>query len=213
MKPGETLNVKMLCDTSHLDLSPAQLRKLVERLHKKVGLLEAQIAILSKQRIPTDKHSANHTGRAAEVFVGELLNAKATVRNADHDLIVKGKRRLEVKGSACNTFNSGKNWYRRWTWHNFMGVGKQQKTFHRLILVGEAPEDLRNEYLDPSSPYVIFDLSLAFAQRIAAERSNDRGLFAFHVLARPGSAKSSASNRELWRYQVTRADLIARYGV
>ena len=146
----------MPCNSSHLDLSNPQLLRLVERLQKKVEVLEAQLKVLSMRKVATDRHAANHTGRAAEFFVAELLNAKATVRNADHDLIVKGKRRLEVKGSACNTFNTGKYWYRRWTWHNFMGVGKQQKSFHRLILVGEAPEDLRNEYLDPLSPYAIF---------------------------------------------------------
>ena len=113
-------------------LTATQLIRLVERLQKKIALLERQMRILAKEKCVVDRHEANLTGRTAELFVERLLNATATKRNADHDLVVRGRRRLEVKGSACNSFSSGKYWYRRWTWHNFMGVGKQQKSFNRL---------------------------------------------------------------------------------
>ena len=201
----------MAFTSKHLKLSRLQLLQLVGRLERRVKTLEAQVEILAKEKPATDRHQANITGQSAEIFVAKLLNAEATLRNADHDMIVKNGLRLEVKGSACNTFRSGKYWYRRWTWHNFMGIGKQQKFFHRLILVGEAPDDLREEYLDPLSPYVIFDLPFSFAQRIAADRSDERGHFAFGVIASPDSAKSSASNRELWRHQVTQEQLISEY--
>ena len=203
----------MSLNSALTSLTKAELIQRVRRMEKQALVLEEQIAALSRQPLVTHKHEGAVTGKAAEEFIAELLAGESTTRNAGHDLIVKGGQRVEVKGSKCNTFKNTADGPDRqsWTWHNFLGVGKQMKTYHRLILVGEAPPEHCTEFRDPMSPFVIFDVPIRIARQIASERRDERGLFAYRLMARPSSAKSSRWNRVLWTYEVTRDELIARY--
>ena len=182
------------------------------RLRKRIEKLEAEIVRHREQRRRASRHAANSTGKEAEDYVCRLLGAKATERNADHDFVI-GRRRFEIKGSKCNLFYPGPDQtysYSRWTWHNFLGVGSK-KTYHRLILVAEADPSRKATYRDKRSPYVIFDLPFAFAKKIASERARADGRFAFHLISHREGAKSSVLCREMWKFEVTRAELKQRY--
>jgi hypothetical protein len=182
------------------------------RLQKRIERLEAEVARLKAHRERASRHAANSTGKEAEDYVCRLLGAKATERNADHDFVI-GRRRFEIKGSKCNLFyNDAAQTYAycRWTWHNFLGVGSK-KTYHRLILVAEADPSRKDTYQDKRSPYVIFDLPFAFAKKIAAERAQADGRFAFHLISHRDGARSSALCQEMWKFEITRAELKQRY--
>lgn len=179
------------------------------RLLKRVQRLEKEIANHQASRVRADRHSSNSTGTLAEDYVCKLLGGKATERNADHDLVI-GRRRFEIKGSKCNMFYSGVYSYTRWTWHNFLGIGSK-KTFHRLILVGEADPAHRSTYRDPRSPYVIFDVPVSFAKEVAASRARYGSIFTFQLISHRDGAKTSALCKKMWDYEVTRSELKDRY--
>ena len=176
-------------------LSKPELIGLVEELECKVSWLKKLIR--------------NSTGQHAEVYVTELLNGVPSIKNDAHDITVRGGMRLEVKGSAVNTFrNKGStNDGRRWTWHNFLGVGGA-KTYHSLILVGEADKKSLTTYEDKDAPYVIFDVPFKWACAVAKEKKSAR--FSFHLQARRSAAKGARS-REIWQFEVTREQLVSRY--
>ena len=149
------------------------------------------------------------TGENAELYIVELLNGSPSIKEAAHDLTVRGGKRVEVKGSDLNTFrNKGSiNDYRRWTWHNFLGSGGA-KVYHRLILVGEPDKKSSMTYKDKDAPYVIFDVPFKWAYDVAKEKKSAR--FAFHLQGRSSSAKGARS-REIWQFEVTREELVSRY--
>lgn len=187
----------------------AELRAENKCLSRRIQQLERQLATLTQQVRLASRHTSNSTGKQAEDFVCHLLGAKPTERNADHDLVI-GRRKFEVKGAKCAACRVGDYFYNRWTWHNFLGIGKK-KTFHRLILVGEADKQNQDTYRDPGSPYVIFDISMAFAQQIAESRANYGGRFTFQLFTKRGGAKSSKLCQEIWKYEITRVELQQRY--
>lgn len=200
-------------------VSLRQCRKENSRLARRIVQLEKinlrlleDIAMHKALREPANRHSSNSTGQEAEEYVCKLLGTNKTERNADHDFVI-GRKRFEVKGSKCNLFYSGKNRkhaYYRWTWHNFLGVGRN-KTYNRLILVGEADLARQNSYRDRRSPYVIFDVPIAFAKKIVEQRVITNNRFAFHLISHRAGAKTSRLCQQMWDFETTRAELKKRY--
>ena len=190
----------------------ARLKQENSRLRARLAVLEKEVERHRNLRKLADRHSSNSTGKTAEDYVCRLLGVKSTERNADHDFVI-GRRRFEIKGSKCCLGYSGadrKHSFVRWTWHNFLG-SSHQKTFHRLLLVGEADETRRDTYLDKKSPYVIFDVPIEFAREIAASRKNYGGRFTFQLFTHRAGAKTSQLCQRMWEYEVTRAELKKRY--
>jgi hypothetical protein len=183
-------------------LSKPELIVLVKDLREENGRLERKVSWLKRL-------IRNSTGENAELSIAELLNAMHSEKNDAHDMTVRDGKLLEVKGSLCNHFNVKKGDYWRWTWHNFLGSGGN-KTYDRLILVGEADKKYIETYRDKKAPFVIFDVPFKWASDVAREKKTVK--FAFHLQTKLSGAKS-ARCREIWKFEVTREELISRYKV
>lgn len=185
-----------------LTRSKSELIDIIKDLQKKIQ--ENKDYVNWRKRL-----SRGTTGENAEIYIADLLNGKPSIKEAAHDMTVRGGMRLEVKGSVVNIFrNQGSiNDGRRWTWHNFLGSGGA-KTYHSLILVGEADKESLTTYKDKDAPYVIFDVPFKWACAVAKEKKSAR--FAFHLQARRSAAKGTHS-RAIWQFEVTREQLVSKY--
>ena len=181
-------------------LSKPELIDLVEDLQKTNGVLERKVIWLKTL-------TRNSTGQNAELYILELLNGIPSIRNDGHDMIVRGGKLLEVKGSDCSHFKVNKGDYHRWTWHNFLGSGGN-KTYHRLILVGEPDKKYIETYKDKKAPFVIFDVPFEWANDFANNKKTKK--FSFHLQSKKGGAKG-IHLRKMWEFEVTREELISRY--
>ena len=184
-------------------LSKPELVGLVKDLRNANQVLRGRVLLL-------EKHASNSTGFEAEQFVAKLLNVDLTKRNAGHDLATQNGRKIEIKGSKSNVMMIGAYQYRRWTWHNFLGIGKKPKIYDNLILVAQADPDCRSEYRDKTSDYVVFDVPFDWGKALSQERAKYNGRFSFPLMAKPSSAKSRRG-LELWGFEVTRKELVSKY--
>ena len=176
----------------------------MKELQKTNGLLERK-AIWLKSLI------RNSTGQNAELYIVELLNGMPSTKNDGHDVTVRGGKRLEVKGADINIFrNKGSiNDGRRWTWHNFLGVGGA-KTYDNLILVGEIDKNYIKDYKDKKSEFVIFDIPFEWAKDFASRKKTK--IFTLHLQTKITGSRG-IHLREIWQFEVTREALISKYKV
>jgi hypothetical protein len=115
--------------------------------------------------------------------------------------------RIEVKLSALRPVNGGDDSTMRWTWGKPFGQSGA-KSYDRLLLVGEADGRYANEYLDPESPYVFFDVPYSAVDSLSGRGGTAGRLI--RLSSNPARVKSLAG--DLYRkYQVTAAALMARY--
>jgi hypothetical protein len=132
-------------------------------LKQRIAELEAENAAL-RQRLRVMEPLE---GITAEVFVAELVGGAVTRGLAPHDIIGRDGTTFEVKFARLNIPGKGRS--RRWPWRNALGSGGA-KRYDRLILVGETDPRFRDRYLEPDSPYVIFDVPFEAVSSLMKDR-------------------------------------------
>ncbi|MDQ3175556.1 MAG: hypothetical protein M3Q91_17920, partial [Acidobacteriota bacterium] len=131
---------------------------LIEKQHAQILLLEAQVAELRAALNPT-RESSHEKARKAEQFIAELLGCEFAPHVARHDLLaVKSGIKFEVKFSSLTYPKGRTSSIRYWLWTAIFGE-KDGKIFDHLILVGQSDSEYREIYVEPDSPFVLFDLS------------------------------------------------------
>src|ERR1035441_7881495 len=148
-------------------------------------------------------------GLKGESLVANLISAKPTKRGASHDLESDGGRvRFEVKSSGLLNHMSGRP-LKRWVWTKLFGeLG--QKSYDRLLLVGDTDARYRAAYADPRSPYVLFDLPYADAVKLAGGVKPGRSS-RIDLTTNPTSVRSFRSSALFKYFQVTTAEFQRRY--
>lgn len=99
---------------------------------------------------------------------------------------------------------SATRYVRRWSWGQPLGISGA-KRFDRLILVGEIDPRFKSSYLDPKSPYVIFDVPFASVARIMRKTP------LIQLTTNPNAVSSESGKLLFRRFQITRSELSARY--
>jgi hypothetical protein len=130
---------------------------------------------------------AYKNGREAQQFIAELTNSKLIVDNrVGYDMISPAGLKFEVKSSKL--FNSGLNFTNRWTWQSPFGKSNQIRIYDVLFLLGQPDLRFRKWYLEPDSPYVIFEIpykqirSLAgISEKVIRLLSNPHGRYRSHA--------------------------------
>lgn len=176
-----------------LEAENASLRSERDRLLDNIHRLEAEIFLPESLR--------------AESFVARLVSGLLSVRNASIDILSGSGRKLEVKFSKLGFADLRRTIKtKRWAWSKPFGESGN-KRYDRLILIGL--KDERFDYLDPLSPFVIFDVPYGeiFPLTINTNRGKYRSI---HLTTNPNTAKSRASPL-FKKYQITERDLEARY--
>jgi hypothetical protein len=147
-------------------------------------------------------------GIKGETLIAGLLRAQRASPGSGHDLVAQEDVLIEVKYSALLNAMANRT-VRRWVWTKLFGeLGKKQ--FHRLLLLGDADARFKSHYADPESPYVIFDLTYSEAATIVGGVKPGR-LSRLHLTTNPSTVKSWRAKELFERYQVTTAELQARY--
>ena len=144
-------------------------------------------------------------GIRGEMLISEIVRGRLTTHTAPHDVIVPDGRKLEVKFSRLNRPNP-KSHSRRWSWNHPLG-STLAKDFDQILLIGVADPRYRDDYKDPHSPYVIFDVP-----RDRAAAMNQQGN---HIsITTDPNFGGYGTRRMLFSYfQTTVADLKDQYGI
>lgn len=168
-----------------------------KRLKREVGFLRA--------------HPTLAKGIRGETIFATLLRATRATRGAPHDLVtLGGELRLEVKySSLLRTYSTREG--RRWVWTKLFGE-MGNKNFDRLLLIGDLDPHFRESYIDPGSPYVIFDVSYQDALELADGAQPGRKS-RLHLTTNPRTVTSWRSRALFESFQVPTSELLARYEI
>lgn len=155
------------------------------------------------------EHPAIAKGLKGESLVASLLSLKHSRRGSGHDLQSRtGGLLFEIKYSSLLRA-IGERPIRRWVWTKLFGeLGRKQ--YHRLLLIGDADPRFQSSYLDPNSPYVIFDLPYKNAVELAGGVRHGRA-GQFQLTTNPRSVLSSRAQALFQVFQVSGAILKERY--
>jgi hypothetical protein len=154
-------------------------------------------------------HPTLAKGIRGETIFAKLLRATRAARGSPHDLVTRGGEfRLEVKySSLLRTYSNREG--RRWVWTKLFGeMGNKQ--FDRLLLIGDLDPQFRDTYLDPGSPYVIFDLPYQDALELADGAQPGRRS-RLHLTTNPQTVTSWKSRALFNGFQVQVSELLRRY--
>jgi hypothetical protein len=177
---------------SHADNAEVvRLRQENETLRRRVAFLEG-LPVLAQ-------------GIRGESLIAQLVNGKMTVHIAPHDVDTPSGTKLEVKFSRLTTPVPGCN-TKRWNWCYPLGT-RLTKTYDRLILVGEADERYAQHYMDPKSPYVMFDIPMDGVRALLKKENM------IAITTNPSISRRSRRNALFDNYQVTADMLKKRYGI
>lgn len=148
-------------------------------------------------------------GLKGESLVAKLISAKHSKRGASHDLESHGESLLfEVKYSSLLCTISDRP-LRRWVWTKLFGEhGK--KSYHRLLLVGDADPRFAAAYADPTSPYVIFDLPYEAVVELTGGVKPGRAS-RIQLTSNPSSVTSSRASALFQIFQISNLELKHRY--
>jgi hypothetical protein len=182
-------------------------RETDKALTRRIAELESIVAILQERIDMLEGVPSLRAGMRGESLVAELVNGRMTIHTAPHDVVVTNGIKLEVKFSRLNIPNRASD-SRRWSWNHPLGL-KQGKDFDRLLLVGEADPRYRDDYKDPDSPYVIFDVP---RDRVVKMNQGDNHL---SITTNPNRGGYVATTRRLLFecFQTTLSELESRYGI
>lgn len=154
-------------------------------------------------------HPTLAKGIRGETIFAKLLRATRATRGAPHDLVTRrGELRLEVKySSLLRTYTNREG--HRWVWTKLFGeMGNKQ--FDRLLLIGDLDPRFRERYLDPTSPYVIFDLPYQDALDLADGTQPGRRS-RLQLTTNPQTVTSWKSRALFDGFQVQISELLGRY--
>ena len=141
-----------------------------------------------------------------ELLVAELLQGRITTHTAPHDVVVGKGLKLEVKYARLNTPNLRFPNSQRWSWAHPLGQ-KGGKDFDRLLLIAEADPRYREDYRDPNSPYVLFDVPYDDVVSLNSEHD------LIQMTTDPNRRGSGRRVRLFEEFQTTLAELKKRYGI
>jgi len=143
-------------------------------------------------------------GIRGESLIAHLVNGKMTTHIAPHDVDTPSGTKLEVKFSrltipvpGCNT--------KRWNWCYPLG-SRLTKTYDRLILIGEADQRYTQFYLDPNSPYVMFDIPMEDVRALLKKENM------LAITTNPRIGRKGIRTELFSLYQVSAGMLKQRYG-
>lgn len=182
-------------------------QELAKLSRENLTLREENSRLLKKIEI-LEKHPTLAKGIAGETLVVKLLGGELTNKNANHDIYLERNGvRIEVKYSNLNLAVDYST-TQRWAWSKIFGESGK-KEYDRLILVGDTDPRWRERYLEPESPYVIFDIPLAEAMPLTTLTGRYRSI---QLSTNPKKARSAAAPM-FSRYQVALAHLAERYAI
>ena len=172
----------------------------IRELKKTIAELRREISAY-RQRLATVASLEPFAPASVEYQIARLIGGTLSDGLAAHDMVCARGKKFEVKFSRIN---AGTIYSKRWSWGHPLGAGGA-KRFHRLILVGEVDTRYVSRYLDPKSPYVIFDVPFAAVRRLMRKDP------IIQINTNPEPTSSSAAILLFARFQITRRDLKARY--
>lgn len=151
-------------------------------------------------------HGHNHTiGSIGEKLVlNAIKGSKLTLWGDQHDVVTQKGLRLEVKfarlSQPVKTVIT-----LRWAWGHVLGSNNSKK-YERLILIGVADTRYQDAYIDPTSPYVLFDLPFSVVKSLM----DSHGL----IFANSNPHRGGRISKALFeKYSVQSSDLQRRYGI
>lgn len=150
-------------------------------------------------------------GMRGETLVADFVGGVRSKRGAGHDVLTTdGLQLIEVKYSSLLQAIGGRP-VRRWVWTKLFGeLGRKQ--YDRLLLVGESDSRFMDMYVDPTSPYVIFDIPYQNAIELAGGIKSGR-YSQIQLTSNPSTVKSSRAKELFEVYQVPVWELRRRYSL
>ena len=131
-------------------------------LKHRVAQLENEVAFLRT-------HPVFVQGLKGETLIASLTGGELSSFAAQHDVVVSGNIKIEVKFSKLNTPVLGSA-TRRWNWSKPLGWKDKGKTYDFLLLVGDKDIRFPGQYKD-KSPYVFFLVPRADVPRVCTSGS------------------------------------------
>lgn len=181
-------------------VEPSQTTRLLER----IAALEAENADLKRRLAFLEESPMIAAGIRGEQLVASLVGGELT-RFADRVDVVLPDRAMSIEVKYSNLNHAvAHSVTKRWSWRDLFGRDRG-KRYDRLILVGDADERFTEHYRDPGAPFVIFDLSHDEAEHLFPEYG------ALQVSTNPLTARSPQARALFDQYQITKAELAARY--
>jgi hypothetical protein len=185
----------------------SRLRRENGRLASHLEEANQQILELRKKLEFFELHERLVAGMRGETIIAKITGGIPTAVHADHDLYLPAQDlRLEIK-FAHLTMASTTNKVMRWEWSCVFGRGGA-KEYDRLILVGDTNTLHRSKYMDPDSPYIIFDVPFDEVMSISQSGGNSGRMIR---LSQNPLRCFSVSKPLFDQYQITGAELKTRY--
>ena len=178
-----------------------------KQLREKIKVLEKELMNLRKKVAFFENHPSISDGIRGESLVASLVNGLIIGGCSPYDVISNRDVRIEVKFSRLNVVGQTT---KRWNWAKPFG-GSGNKVYDRLLLIGEKDDRYTDLYLDPQSPYILFDVPFKEVSLLTTKASR-HGFAGAHITltTNPRKAKSRASL--LFRdYQITEKTLKEKY--
>lgn len=144
-------------------------------------------------------------GIKGETLISQAVGGIVTIHSEAHDVTAASGTRIEIKYSRLNR-PSLRSASMRWSWNYPLGL-KQKKTYDRLVLVGDADGRYREHYVDPASPFVIFDVPMV-AVRSLIQADNHLSITTNPLRGGNGTRRTLFED-----YQVSLGELTTRYGI
>ena len=176
-------------------------------LEATVKMLRDQVSTLQEKLFLWERHPKIAQGIKGESLVVQLTNLPPSSRNASFD-IGNDTIKIEVKFSGLYANESGGSVF-RWHWAKVFGQSGK-KTYDRLLLVGRKDAQFSSNYLDANSHYIFFDVPYPEVSALATSGGNAGS--SIRLSSNPATSRGKSSHL-FNRYQVTEAELVARYGV
>ena len=142
-------------------------------------------------------------GVKGEELVSKLIDRDRTTNNAGCDF--DGDIRIEVKYSRLIRGNFGAL---RWQWMKVFGSGGKKK-YHRLILIGDTDPKHAAKYLNPSCPFVFFDVPYEEVSNLTSDGGPGKRMI--HLSTNPSKHVRSRADALYTDYQVTAEIIEAKY--
>jgi len=181
--------------------SDTERRSLLQR----VASLEEENALLKRRIGFLEGMPVLVQGIKGETIISQLIGGTMTPHIAPHDVDGPGGTQIEVKFSRLTTPVPGCR-TRRWNWCYPLGA-RHTKSYDRLILVGEADPRFAEHYMEPESPYVLFDVPLADVPALLLKENM------IQITTDPTNRRAGRRRVLFEKYQVTAAILADRYGL
>lgn len=180
-----------------------------EEARTRIQMLEVENARLRREVEFLRGNPTIAKGLKGESLVAKLVSARRSRQGSGHDLESPASELLfEVKYSSLLSTIAGRP-IRRWVWTKLFGeLGRKQ--YNRLLLVGDADPRFASSYLDPTCPYVLFDLPYEAAVEIAGGVKPGRS-GAIHLTTNPLTVKSKRAQILFRDYQLSVLELKRRY--